>query len=308
MMFILIMSVAAATAAATATSPPPTPSQCASIDDRVDCSSGVGSVWHVANLTRDQCNARGCCYDDRTNASSCYFGAEGKKMKTIHMINSNHFDAGYASLTADVVNLYFDIYFQRAADVGAQLRSSKYSGNPGAGALKWMTFSWLISLFFDCPPNMGLHCPTKGQVTNISNAIANHDIVWPAFPHNAELATGDPSMLRFGVRLSQDLAERFNASKATVLSTRDVPGMPRASLKVLKDAGVTALSEGMNGRMIPVNVPPSFLWQSLDSEGGHIQMPTLWHWHGYGQLGEPGNPIRIPGTDHALCYCWRGGK
>ena len=219
------------------------------------------------------------------------------------MINSNHFDAGYANLTADVINLYFDTYFQRAADVGAQLRSPVHQGKKGAGPLKWMTFSWLISLYYDCPPNMGLHCPNPLQQHNTTQAIAAHDIVWPAFPHNAEIATGDASLLQFGIRLSNDLATRFNASAPKVLSTRDVPGMPRASLGILKAAGVTALSEGMNGRMVPVNVPPSFVWKSLDNK---TTMPTLWHWHGYGQLGEPGNPIRIPGSDDALCYCWRG--
>ena len=275
--------------------------QCNLIIDRVDCSSGVGSQNQVHNLTKHQCNQRGCCYDS-TNFQ-CYFNSEGKTIKTIHMINSNHFDAGYANLTVDIVNVYFDTYFQRAADVGAQLRSSEHTGKVGSGPLKWMTFSWLISLFFDCPPGMDIHCPTKDQMTNISNAIAAHDIVWPAMPHNAELATGDPSMLTFGVKLSKNLAQKFNGSVPSVVSTRDVPGMPRASLKILKDAGVTALSEGMNGRMVPVNVPPSFVWVAKD---GETSMPTLWHWHGYGQIGEPGNPIRIPGSEHALCYCWRG--
>mgnify|MGYP006079348031 FL=1 len=283
--------------------------QCTTIIDRVDCSSGVGSQHAVQPLTPEQCTARGCCYEKSTTtdgtatAGTCYYPAEGRPITTIHMINSNHFDAGYANVTADVINLYFDVYFQRAADVGAQLRSPLHAGKPGSGPLKWMTFSWLISLYFDCPPSMGLHCPTEQQRQNITHAIQHHDIVWPAFPHNAELATGDPALLAFGVRLSQDLARRFNASAPNVLSTRDVPGMPRAALSLLKEAGVTALSEGMNGRMVPVNVPPAFRWQSLDKA---TVMPTLWHWHGYGQIGEPGNPIRIPGSDDALCYCWRG--
>ena len=195
------------------------------IIDRVDCSSGVGSQNQVHNLTKHQCNQRGCCYD-----STSYFNSEGKTIKTIHMINSNHFDAGYANLTVDIVNVYFDTYFQRAADVGAQPRSSEHTGKVGSGPLKWMTFSWLVSLFFYCPPGMDIHCPTKDQMTNISNAIAAHDIVWPAMPHNAELATGDPSMLTFGVKLSKNLAQKFNGSVPSVVSTRDVPGMPRASL------------------------------------------------------------------------------
>lgn len=292
------------------------------IINRVDCSSGV------ANLTKSQCERRGCCFDD----DSCFYPTEGVPITTVHMINSNHFDAGYASLTADVINLYFDEYFPRAANVGKQLRST------GNGALRWMTFSYIVSLFFDCPSNMNLHCPNATNRNIVKNAIAAEDIVWPAFPHNAELATGDNSFLRFGVKLSQNLAIKLNGStvSASVLSTRDVPGMPRASLLELKNTGVRALSEGMNGRMVPVNVPPAFVWKNEKQNVSkpfsfllfffyvlfcilshfrfhviamlilQVSLPTLWHWHGYGSLNDPGDPISIPGSPHALAYCWRG--
>ena len=106
-----------------------------------------------------------------------------------------------------------------------------------------------------------------------------------------------------GPSYPQDLASKFGVTPPVVLSTRDVPGMPRSAIPILAAAGVTALSEGMNSRMIPVNVPPFFNWR--DKASG-TSMLTLWHWHGYGQLGEPGNPIRVPGSSHALAYCWRG--
>jgi hypothetical protein len=219
------------------------------------------------------------------------------------MINSNHFDAGYASLTTEIINLYFDVYFPRAATVGAALRSPTVANRTGAGPLRWMTFAWLVSLYVDCPLGLGIHCPSDAQKNTVTEAIQAGDIVWPAFPHNAELAMADRSMLRYGVQMSRDLAQRFGVASSSVLSTRDVPGMPRASLSTLAAAGVRALSEGMNGRMVPVNVPPAFVWASQD---GSVAMPTMWHWHGYGQLGEPGDPIRIPGSRHALAYCWRG--
>ena len=98
------------------------------------------------------------------------------------------------------------------------------------------------------------------------------------------------------------MARRFNVSEPQVVSTRDVPGMPRSALPILEKAGVIALSEGMNGRMVPVNVPPAFQWQNIDATNSTTVMPTLWHWHGYGELGEPGDPIRIPGSKHALAY------
>ena len=246
---------------------------CAAVRDRVDCSSGVGgSDSGAVKLTQAQCTARGCCFDQSAN-SSCFYPTEGRAVQWIHMINSNHFDAGYADLTAGVVNEYFDVYFPRAAQVGSDLR-----GN-GSEPLQWMTFSYMISLYFDCPAGYQLHCPSNQSLTQVEEAIRAGDIVWPAYPHNAELATADPSMLKFGVKLSHDLASRFDIDAPTVLSTRDVPGMPRSALSILKEAGVTALSEGMNGRMVAVNVPPAFTWHDPAT---NTSMLTLWHWHGYG--------------------------
>ena len=276
---------------------------CETIRSRVDCSSGIGSRnGGSSNLTEAQCRGRGCCYDE----GACYYPGEGVPIDTLHMINSNHFDAGYADLTANVVNLYFEVFFPRAAMVGKDLRTnSSYAGRPGAGQpLKWMTFSYLISLFFDCPPNMRIRCPNETQKSIVREAIQNEDIVWPAFPHNAELATADASLLRFGVTLSQEMETRFNTSgiASSVLSTRDVPGMPVSAIPILKKAGVVALSEGMNGRIKPVNVPPAFVWRSSD---GNTTMPVLWHWKGYGKIDDPGNPIQLPYTSHAIAYCWR---
>lgn len=66
-----------------------------SIVNRVDCSSGVGGKdsGQVA-LTPQQCQKRGCCYANDMQGPACFFAAEGSKTHTIHMINSNHFDAG----------------------------------------------------------------------------------------------------------------------------------------------------------------------------------------------------------------------
>ena len=129
---------------------------------------------------------RGCCYDAAgADNITCFYAIEGQKTTTVHMINSNHFDAGYADLTAGVVNEYFTTYFPRAARVGADLR--KATGQP----LKWMTFSYMVALYMDCPPGYGLECPSPAAVANFTAAVKARDIVWPALPTNAELAAAD---------------------------------------------------------------------------------------------------------------------
>lgn len=229
--------------------------------------------------------------------SSCFFPAEGSPIEVVHMINSNHFDAGYADWTSKVLNKYFDLYFPLAAHTGKALMEK--TGMP----LRWMTFSYIVSLYMDCPAGYGLHCPTAAAKATFVEAVKAEHIVWAGFPTNAELATGDKSILQFGVKMSQDAADKLGVSRPSVVSTRDVPGMPRSAIPILKEAGVTAMSEGMNGRMVMVNAPPVFNWH--DPNSGE-EMLTLWHWHGYGGVGDPGWLIRVPGSTHALAYVWRG--
>jgi hypothetical protein len=56
---------------------------------------------------------------------------------TVHVIHSNHFDAGYTDGVINVINLYFDTYFPRAIKVGAELRESAPASFPDG--LHWMT-------------------------------------------------------------------------------------------------------------------------------------------------------------------------
>ena len=176
----------------------------------VDCAAGFG-----ANITSGQCAARGCCFSaDAPSQQRCTYVAGGVPVETVHIIPSNHFDAGYASLTADVVSRYFTEFFPRAAKVGALY------GKP----LRWLTHSYLISLFLDCPRGMGLACPSEAAKAELVAAVRAGHITWHALPFNAELALGS---LPFGVGLSHDLDARFGLPPKVTGSTRDVPGMTR---------------------------------------------------------------------------------
>ena len=91
------------------------------IADRVDCSGHLhlGPQHHPPRISKAACLARGCCYDASAAASiaaqltaaktakqrnrvplstsQCYYAAEGVALTHVHVINSNHFDAGYVS-------------------------------------------------------------------------------------------------------------------------------------------------------------------------------------------------------------------
>jgi len=47
--------------------------------------------------------------------------------------------------------------------------------------------AYLVSLFLDCPPGMGLHCPGVEARAEVEAAIRSGVITWHAFPHNAQV-------------------------------------------------------------------------------------------------------------------------
>ena len=147
------------------------------------------------------CAARGCEH----RAGACRYKeptTPTTNITTVHLIQSNHLDVGYTDTARGVINLYFDTFFPRAIKVGAELRATAAdnaaanAGAAGGGAggerLRWMTQTYLVTLFLDCPPGLGLHCPDAAAVAAFEGAVVAGDITWQAFPHNAELMMLDP--------------------------------------------------------------------------------------------------------------------
>ena len=86
-------------------------------------------------------------------------------------------DPRYTAPAVAVINTYFDSFFPRAASIGAALRAQN-----GTDRLRWMTQSYLVSLFLDCPPGIGLNCPNGAAKDAFKAAAAAGDITWQAFP------------------------------------------------------------------------------------------------------------------------------
>ena len=130
--------------------------------------------------TPSACEMRGCKYHH--DKEECHFQdhLQSTNITTVHLIQSNHLDVGYTDKAVNVMNLYFDTYFPRAIKVGEELRK-----RGGEERLKWMTQTYLVSLFLDCPEGLGLHCPSVDAITQFKEAVAAGDITWQAFPHNA---------------------------------------------------------------------------------------------------------------------------
>jgi hypothetical protein len=99
---------------------------------------------------------------------------------------ASHFDAGFADSTVGIINRWFTQHFPRCYAIGLELDAM--GGAPGKPQLKFMTQSWLVSLYLDCPVGVpGLQCPSPAAVANFTDAVKRGYITWHSFPHNAEL-------------------------------------------------------------------------------------------------------------------------
>ena len=92
-----------------------------------------------------------------------------KHIKTVHVINSCHLDIGFApggpvgaasgksATSADIMNQYFHEWIPNAIKVGAELERgvAGYTDRK----LGFMFQSWVLALFFDCPPGLLVRCP-----------------------------------------------------------------------------------------------------------------------------------------------------
>ena len=191
---------------------------------------------------------------------------------TVHLVISNHFDCGFAGIdpqlgfAVNVVNKYFNVYFPMAIQNGITLK------NNHSLPFTWMTQSWLISLYFNCPPNMGLNCPNQTMKDYIKFGIDKRYIYWHSFPFNSQMEVYDISMLEFGLKLSSDLSKQYGAPISTIISQRDVPSMTRSVIPVLVKNNITAISIGVNMGSAPPAVPKIFKWKDIKSNKSIITM------------------------------------
>ena len=195
----------------------------------------------------------------------------------------------------------FDEYFPLAHAVGSELDTWTNS----TARLHFTAQSWLVSLYLDCPTNMGLHCPNASALAMFNDSVAKGYITWHAFPFNAQPEFMDPSLIGFGVDLTHQLDARFGVPNKTTMSQRDVPGMSRSIIPVLRQHGVSTISVGVNGGSTPPNVPSAFVWQdpvsgqsvnALYLNGGYGGFDLFWKYR----------PTIIPGLQHAMIVAWCG--
>ena len=235
-------------------------------------------------------------------------------VSTVHVIISNHLDVGFNTvgtdpwrwLAADVLDEYFRTYFPRALQVARDLAAMVANGtNPHNDTLTWTTHPWLVSLYLDCPPDMGYYCPTEEEKAAFIGGVQDRTVTWHAFPFNGEMELLTPDLLHFAVELARDLAVRTKrpGPLPNTVSQRDVPGTTRAIIPVLHAAGVTAVSIGTNFGSSPLVLPHLSLWHDRPS---NRSLYLFYHPRGYGGIATLDDYVVVDGFEHSIAFDWAG--
>ena len=219
---------------------------------------------------------------------------------TIYLVSSCHLDVGFADTAANIVNEYFDRYFPEAIEFANILRKLGVEER-----LVFTTHPYLVYLYMNCHPELGLHCPSNAQLQNFTDAVKRGDIVWHAFPFNAEMEFYDRFMADFGFKVTHALDEYYGKEPTITMSQRDVPGTTRSIIPIMNANGVKAITVGVNTASMPPAVPSAFVWKDPVSGTDIIGM---WHPHGYGGQKGPGldSMVIVPGLQQALAFAIRG--
>src|SRR3989338_5223711 len=214
---------------------------------------GCLSFWKW-DVTKEACEARGCCwdakaYEKRGKEEWCYYGNGNRtKIDKVYVVQGCHIDVGFVQSMVNIINLWFNVYFERALVVGQELT---HMGNPGGASLQFNFPSWLVSLYLECPLEyrlQGVQCPNASAVAAVKTGIEKGYITWYAYPFNVQAEMMDSSMFRFGVQLSHQLDRQFGFPPKQTFSQRDVPGTTSSVIPLLKAEGVQAMNFGSNGR------------------------------------------------------------
>ena len=146
-------------------------------------------------------------------SSALSLGSSDADVKTIYLVSSCHLDVGFANTAANIVNEYFDKYFPEIIQIANDLRRRE-----GKERLVFTTHPFLVYLYYNCYPELGLHCPNETQVGEFTDAIIRGDVVWHAFPFNAQMEFYDKSLADFGFSVTHMLDSMFGKEPTVTMS------------------------------------------------------------------------------------------
>uniref|UniRef100_A0A1I8H8Q3 CBM6 domain-containing protein n=2 Tax=Macrostomum lignano TaxID=282301 RepID=A0A1I8H8Q3_9PLAT len=241
----------------------------------------------------------------------------------VHLMFMNHLDVGFSlpseiGYSANVINAYLNVYFERAANVSRDLRKFGY-----LETFSYLAHPWMLEMFFDCPQNVSLQgikiqCPSQATVDYVAQAVKEGAIQWHAGSMNVQYETClTPNLLQISLDSAKRLDAKFGIKrKLSAVSLRDVPGLTRAAIDLMAKNGIVAVTNGINWACPSVDLGSPDLkfvrWRSPDT-GNEIFYNKI-------PGGYPGNPgpdpnhpggldfsncLQAPGTTEIQCWAFR---
>ncbi len=200
--------------------------------------------------------------------------APDSAVKRVLVMFKCHLDVGFVDTQANIIKKYFEVYFPRAIETAAAVRSQ------GNDRYIWTTGSWLIHQYLERP---------MARRPQMEQALGAGDLAWHALPFTWQTELMDPSLISGALGLSRSLDQRFGRTTTGAKMT-DVPGHTRGLIAPLAEHGVKFLDIGVNSASTPPDVPSIFLWK--DAAGRSLVM--MYHLHEYGGV------VKIPASDLAV--------
>ncbi len=189
----------------------------------------------------------------------------------ILLIFKTHLDLGYTALAAEVERQYMEEMIPHALDLAEKTE----------GKFVWTTGAWLIDRFLSSSP---------ANRARMENAIRKGYIAWHGLPFTMHAEMMDGDLYRYGLSISRQLDNAFGKKTVSAKST-DVPGMTRAVIPYLAEAGITLLHIGVNGFSAVPDVPDIFRWQAPSGEAVTVIYDKTY-----------GGTLKLPGTDTLLYF------
>ena len=190
-------------------------------------------------------------------------------MKKLLVLYKTHLDVGFTDFSKNIVELYLKNYIPNAIDTAMSINES------GEKKFIWQTGSWILREYLNS---------VSGEELKRAEYAIDHDyIAWHGMPFTAHTELFTSELLEYGLDISRELDERYGKRTVAAKST-DVPGMTKAMIKPLAEAGIRFVHLGVNSASPVPDVPPMFRWRA--ESGEELLVMYDQHYGGFNRISE----------------------
>ena len=168
-------------------------------------------------------------------------------MKKLFVIYKSHLDAGFTDFSKNVVDTYLTNYIPTA------IHNAVLLNQDGKKRFAWLTGSWILNEY--------LNSVSGDALAEAEYAIREDYISWHAMPFSVHSELLTTELLEYGLSISRKLDEKYGKSTVGAKQT-DVPGVTKAMIRPLAEAGVSLMHFGVNPASAMPDTPPIFRWRN----------------------------------------------